>query len=102
MYSVDLVHHRVLVQFDRDLLSGTVNLSSFALRLAGSSTNLSGTVEVSGSNATFVLASGVISSTSTFYSPILFGSGNSFGIKDLAGNFTDTVSGSFVTTVGPI
>ena len=93
---------RVLAQFDRILLSGTVNISSFVLRLAGSSTNLSGTVEVSGSNCTFVLASGVISSTSTFYSPIIFGSGNSFGIQDLAGNFTDTISGSFVTTVGPI
>lgn len=93
---------RILAQFDRNLLSGTVSISSFILRQAGSSTNLSGSIEVSGSNCTFVLASGVISSTSTFYHPIIIGSGSAVGIKDLAGNFTATQSGAFMTMTEPI
>lgn len=92
----------ILAQFDRTLLSGTVNISSFIFRQAGSATNLSGSVEVSGDNCTFVVASGVVTSTSTFYHPIIIGSGNAVGMKDLEGTFTSTVSGAFMTMTEPI
>ena len=93
---------RVLAQFDRDLLSGTANISSFLLRASGASTNLSGAIEVSGNNMTFVLASGQITTTSAHYHPIVIGSGNAVGLKDLQGMFTSTVSGMFITTTEPI
>ena len=92
----------ILAQFDRLLLSGTVNISSFIFRAAGSATNLSGTVEVSGSNCTFVVASGVVTNTSSFYHPIILGSGNAVGIQDLHGTFASTASGAFITMTEPI
>ena len=93
---------RILAEFDRNLLSGTVNISSFIFRQAGSATNLSGSVQVSGTNCTFIVASGVVTSTSTFYHPIILGSGNAVGMQDLQGTFTNTVSGAFMTMTEPI
>jgi hypothetical protein len=93
---------RILAEFDDHLLSGSVNISSFLLRAAGSAANISGSVQVSGMNCTFVLASGVVTSTSSFYYPIILGSGNAVGVKDLHGMFINTVSGAFVTMTEPI
>ena len=93
---------RILAQFDRNLLSGTVSISSFIVRQTGSAANISGSVQVSGTNCTFVVASGTITSTSTWYHPIIIGSGSAVGMQDLQGTFTSTVSGAFLTMTEPI
>jgi hypothetical protein len=94
----------ITAEFSQPLDPARVNISSFLLRLSGSSTNLSGVAfrdSIDTTRAMFVPSSGVLKaqtpSTGASYTPIILGSGNAVGLRNLEGFFAATVSGSFVT-----
>ena len=95
---------QIEAQFSQPLDPASVNISSFLLRLSGSSTNLSGDAYLDTGDTTtaiFVPSSGIFDaqtpSTSASYIPIILGSGNAVGVQNLEGFFAATVSGSFKT-----
>ena len=94
----------IIAEFSQPLDPASVTISSFILRLSGSSTNISGQVFRDSINTTWAIftpSSGVFRtqtpSTGASYIPIILGSGNAVGLRNLEGFFARTVSGSFVT-----
>jgi len=96
---------QIVADFNQILDPNSVNISSFLLRISGSSTNISGNAfrdSTQTNRAIFVPASGIFAAqtpaTSAHYHPIILGSGNAVGLRNLEGFFAATVSGFFLTS----